>query len=130
MCYVEVACEVNTDFLDGAALEAWEQRLANRIARLPEDVPRLFLGYDVADWYLLSSLANCGLGEDPALRDRWSSRVNDWHLFESSMDANEFRSVSEREVPEHAPFFAYGIWALNGTERNLLLGRAVGVGGE
>ncbi|HET8679562.1 MAG TPA: hypothetical protein VFM39_05540 [bacterium] len=69
------------------------------------------LGFDVSDGFLLSGLANCGYQDNEigALRDRWVPRLNTHHLFESVVDADEFRQVSNERVKEHAPFFVYGL---------------------
>jgi len=70
------------------------------------------LGFDVADGSLLSGLMNCGYSTDEvdALRARWAPRLNERHLFGSIEDALAFRKVTDRRVPEHAPFFVYGLY--------------------
>lgn len=72
------------------------------------------LGYDVADYYLMSGLANCGYTskEAASLAPAWAPLLNEWHLFGNLGDATEFAAVTERRVPEHAPFFTYGIYQL------------------
>ena len=73
------------------------------------------LGYDVADYYLMSGLANCGYSaqeEAAALAPDWAPRLNEWHLFGSPADATAFAAVTADRVPEHAPFYAYGIYQL------------------
>jgi hypothetical protein len=73
------------------------------------------LGFDVADGSLLSGLMNCGYAADEvsALRARWEPRLNDRHLFSSIGDALEFREVADARMPEHAPFFAYGLYLVS-----------------
>lgn len=73
------------------------------------------LGFDVADGSLLSGLMNCGYAADEvgALRARWEPRLNDRHLFSSIGDALAFRDVTDGRVPEHAPFFVYGLYLIS-----------------
>ena len=74
----------------------------------------VLLGYDVADWYLLGGLTNCGYkpAEAASLAPVWAPLLNKWHLFDNPEDATAFAAVTEERVPEHAPFFAYGIYQL------------------
>jgi hypothetical protein len=73
------------------------------------------LGYDVADYYLLSGLTNCGYKpqEAASLAPAWAPLLNKWHLFGNPEDATAFAAVTAERVPEHAPFFAYGIYQLD-----------------
>lgn len=70
------------------------------------------LGWDVADGWLLSGLSNCGYvsGERDPLHADWAHRLNVHHLFAEEGDAAAFAELTSIRVPEHAPFFAYGIW--------------------
>jgi hypothetical protein len=72
------------------------------------------LGYDVADYDLLAGLANCGYTPEEAasLAPAWAPLLNEWHLLGSPEDAAAFTAVTENRVPEHAPFYAYGIYRL------------------
>jgi len=72
------------------------------------------LGYDVADYDLLGGLTNCGYTPEEAasLAPVWAPRLNKWHLFDILGDATAFADVMEQRVPEHAPFYAYGIYQL------------------
>jgi hypothetical protein len=72
------------------------------------------LGYDVADYDLLSGLTNCGYSPEEAasLAPVWVPLLNKWHLFDNPADAAAFAAVTAKRVPEHAPFFAYGIYQL------------------
>jgi hypothetical protein len=72
------------------------------------------LGYDVADYYLLGGLTNCGYTPEEAasLAPVWAPLLNKWHLFDKPEDATAFAAVTAQRVPEHAPFFAYGIYQL------------------
>lgn len=42
----------------------------------------------------------------------WVPRLNDWHLFDDPDDAETFAEVMDKRVPEHAPFYAFGIYQL------------------
>jgi hypothetical protein len=42
----------------------------------------------------------------------WAPRLNQWHLFDDPDDAEAYATITEQRVPEHAPFFAYGIYQL------------------
>jgi hypothetical protein len=69
------------------------------------------LGYDISDPYLLSGLMNCGYGDEiDVLRERWIPHLNEHHLFTDLEAAFEFRTISNERVPEHAPFYVYGIY--------------------
>lgn len=72
-----------------------------------------FLGYDVGDWGLISGLSNCGFGaEEPVAeyRKHWAPKLNTHHLFDDIDDAHAFVEFANRRVPEHAPFFVFGLW--------------------
>lgn len=75
-----------------------------------------FLGYDVGDMWLLSALSNCGFLPDrddvTSLRNKWSNRLNEYHLFNEYRHADEFKELSDSRIKEHAPFFIFGIWLI------------------
>lgn len=70
------------------------------------------LGYDVADETMTSALMNCGFtGADAGTAAAsWGARLNERHLFRSVEDALAFRAEAELRIPEHAPFFVYGLY--------------------
>ena len=72
------------------------------------------LGYDVADYWLLSGLTNCGYSPEEAasLAPAWAPLLNEWHLFGNLEDATAFAAVTAKRVPEHAPFYVYGLYQL------------------
>jgi hypothetical protein len=72
------------------------------------------LGYDVADYDLLGGLTNCGYTPEEAesLGPAWAPLLNEWHLFDDPEAATAFADVTAQRVPEHAPFYAYGIYLL------------------
>lgn len=76
------------------------------------------LGYDVSDRWLLSALSNCGhvseFENGDLLRDRWAPCLNEHHLFRTLSDADAFRLLANDDVPEHKPFYVYGIWTTRG----------------
>jgi hypothetical protein len=67
------------------------------------------LGFDVADRWLLSGLANCWYepSERTAFRRDWAGELNEHHLFHSAATARAFRDATDARVQEHAPFFVY-----------------------
>lgn len=69
------------------------------------------LGFDVADAGLISGLSNCGYtrAEIAGLRAAWASTLNAHHLFDDVEKALAFREMTDRRVPEHAPFFVYAL---------------------
>lgn len=90
-------------------------------ADVPATIPVLraeswsLFGYDVSDRWLLSGLSNCGFlpGDGvQALREKWSGKLNDHHLFDRVENAMEFRELSDQRAVEHSPFFVFGIWSI------------------
>jgi hypothetical protein len=74
-----------------------------------------FIGYDIAEAGFWSGLSNCGYRPDEAIaiRERFAGDLNDFHLFAEQAVAEEFRSVTDRRVPEHAPFYVLGLFSVN-----------------
>lgn len=72
------------------------------------------LGYDVADDSWISGLSNCeySSAEGDQLRPLWASRMNEFGLLRSLEDAMEFRLLSDTRVPDHSPFWIFGIWRM------------------
>ncbi len=72
------------------------------------------LGYDVADDSANSSLVTMRAAGDAthpkSLRTRWGPHLNRAHLFADCSQAAEFKRFSDQAIPDHAPFFVYGIW--------------------
>lgn len=70
------------------------------------------LGYDVADPALCSALSNCGYqpSERAAVSDVWAPRLNGAGLLPDLADARAFCKLSDRRVPEHAPFFVLALY--------------------
>ena len=79
-----------------------------------EDESRL-LGYDIADDVFLSGLSNCGYTDEEKteLRSTWVGRLNRFHLFDQVDVASEFKALTEARVPEHGPFFVFGLYLLS-----------------
>jgi hypothetical protein len=42
----------------------------------------------------------------------WAPLLNEWHLFDNPGDAATYADVTDQRVPEHAPFYAYGLYQL------------------
>jgi hypothetical protein len=90
---------------------------------LPKGVQPVLLGYDVADVHFTSGLSNCGyLGEEREwLRSKWGRDLNEHHLFRESTRALEFVAVTDKRVPEHAPFLVFGVYLLAATFSSVAL---------
>jgi hypothetical protein len=109
-----VGCLIATTINLGAILDR-DDAAPNRFEEtLPSRVPSSwhFLGYDVADQWLVSGLSNCGYIEDEReeWRLKWSRRINNLHLLLDVDDAHEFAQATNQRVAEHAPFYVYGLW--------------------
>lgn len=72
------------------------------------------LGFDVATATPISGLANCGYnGEElPQLRSAWGNKLNEHGLLGTLDAALQFREMTDRRVPEHAPFHVYKLFRL------------------
>ncbi|HEY2018057.1 MAG TPA: hypothetical protein VGH38_31345, partial [Bryobacteraceae bacterium] len=73
-----------------------------------------FLGFDITDGSFLSGLSDCGYRDDEhdGLAEVWAGRLNRYHLFDDLDYAFQFRALTNRRVPEHAPFFVIGLWLI------------------
>jgi len=82
------------------------------LGKAPIDLSWKLLGLDIGDGAMISGLSNCGYNAEEAeqLRLFWSNQLNDHHLFTNLHQANDFRAMTEQRVPEHAPFFVYGLY--------------------
>jgi hypothetical protein len=74
-------------------------------------LPHEFLGYDVADYFLLSGLTNCQISNRSNI-SYWPPLLNKNHLFRELDSAIEFKNETNRVVPEHAPFFVFALWQI------------------
>lgn len=93
-----------------ADLTPWE-RILKGVAPAAPDSSWRFLGFDVADGQLLSGLANCGF--PPGTNSEWVPFINANHLLDSLSAAKRFREGRNRDVPEHAPFYVFGLWCVD-----------------
>lgn len=108
---ISVIVAIGVVAADSAERELLRSRGIDTELRLEDDWR--FLGYDVADAFDCSGLCNCGYREkDEALVPRkvWAPRLNDHGLLVDLESALEFRALTDRRVPEHAPFFVEGLW--------------------
>ena len=74
-----------------------------------------FLGYDVADRWLTSGLSSCfnpNSRDFGKLKQQWGPHLNEFHLFDESSKAYEFRTLANKEIDDHVPFFVYGLWRI------------------
>lgn len=71
-----------------------------------------FLGYDVADEGMVSALSNCSYLDEDKLRAKkdfgWA--INKHGLIGEFEIAEKFVAFSDSRVPEHAPFYVYGLY--------------------
>jgi hypothetical protein len=70
------------------------------------------LGFDVATPAPISGLSNCGYTQEEVqqLRAEWGHRLNVYGLLESVDHAVQFREMTNKRVPEHAPFYVYKLF--------------------
>lgn len=101
--------------LSQAEKELWYPRLSKTVPSA-RNKDWEFLGYDVSDLALLSALSNCGYKPDEiqSLRARWAKHLNKFHLFTDKSQAIEFKGLSDQRVVEHAPFFVFGLYRIEG----------------
>lgn len=72
---------------------------------------KLLIGYDVADSGMISGLSNCAYGKsDREAAKKFSYVINSHGLFDSIDEAIKFKKFSDNRVPEHKPFFVYGMF--------------------
>jgi hypothetical protein len=96
-------------------LEGWDWGEALELGIEVSDLKGKLLGYDIANFYLLSGLSNVGYSEDElaTLKPVWSPYLNEHHLFTDVDKAHEFKALTSNRVKEHAPFFVFGLYALD-----------------
>lgn len=89
----------------------WNAVLEPKLNREPFPKDWDFLGYDIADNGFISGLSNCGYNpsEKNILKEIWSDRLNEYGLLKNVSDAIEFRNLSNKRIPEHSPFYIYGL---------------------
>lgn len=118
--YWIIAITLRTDQLKSTELAYWKRyRGAELIRPSLVDAEWELLGYDVADQWLLSGLTSCAFdkgAEVEALRKKFNPTLNTYHLFASIDSAMEFRALSDKRVPEHKPFFVFGLWLIKKEE--------------
>ena len=75
----------------------------------PEPEGWASLGFDVADRSFVSGLVNCGYDTTRRrqLASEWGRHLNAAGLFVGPGPAFAFRDLSDRRVPEHAPFVVF-----------------------
>ena len=115
--YTIVAVSLAWSGLDERARAAWlEPKKLSQVSYFTGKEGWRLLGYDVADHFLLSALANCGYpSEDLAIADnRWGGFLNENGLFGQVEAAESYRMESDARVPEHAPFSVFGMYQIGG----------------
>lgn len=106
-----IAVELVSPTTSGTMLAVWQDRVRVIVPPRLEELPRTLAGYDVADYFLLSSLTNC---ESPRWADplEWSPLLNQHHLFRDTASAVRFKEKADKHVPDHAPFFVFALWLI------------------
>lgn len=71
-----------------------------------------FIGYDIADEGLTSSISNCGYSEAEIVfaKSRYAKKINKHGLFDDLLVAKGFLEYSLRRMPEHSSFYVYGLF--------------------
>jgi len=74
-----------------------------------------FYGYDIADGLLFSALSDCSFSEEERKRfhDLFSNDLNRYGLFENKLKAIDYCKLSNNRIPEHAPFYVFGIYSFS-----------------
>ena len=72
----------------------------------------VFLGYDIADDGFESGLYSRGYeqNEKRLLQKTWITRFNEYGLIKDFKDVTEFKELTDKRIPEHAPFYIFGLW--------------------
>jgi hypothetical protein len=112
-CHI-VAIAIVLSGLSPYEREQVQSRLVKTTPAVP-DSSWILLGYDIADIWFVSGLSNCGYeaNERQALSDQFGQHLNQHHLFADFSQANQFRLISNRRIPEHAPFYVFGLYLVN-----------------
>lgn len=107
-----IAVELVSSTTSGTMLAVWQDRVRAVSSPHLSELTRTLAGYDVADYFLLSGLTNCGSPHwaDP---QEWSPRLNQYHLFQDAATAVAFKAEADKHVPEHAPFFVFALWLID-----------------
>jgi hypothetical protein len=117
-CGVPIAVEMVGDTMPESDVAPWpDYDTEFPVQRRPGGW--IFLGYDVCDFGWTSGLSNCGTasGEMRQLRRDWQDRLNESGLFPSAAGAREYCRVTDRRVPEHAPFRTFALYRAPEDER-------------
>lgn len=115
-----MSCHDNSVLIGLTALRDVASQLISRHAIKPtalsvhqlRDSGWLSLGYDVADCWLCSGLMNCGFTSPQKLRlaKEFGHDLTPHGLFSSVDRARAFCTDCDSRIPEHSPFFVYGLW--------------------
>jgi hypothetical protein len=76
---------------------------------------RRLLGYDVIDDMRYSALLDCRneLMSTEALSTAFATKLNEWHLFDSTTDADDLVVWADEAIAEHAPFCVVAVEVLD-----------------
>jgi hypothetical protein len=113
---ISEAVPISVELISSAPLiefDYWRAVLDQSYTVAPTSAEWVCLGYDVADSSRLSGLANCSYKDADRhdLSRDWGTALNEFGLFREPVTALEFARLTDRRVPEHAPFFAYGLYS-------------------
>jgi|GEM_PF-4891911 len=77
-----------------------------------------FLGYDIADFMLMSGISNCGYEDnEKKLFEPYLPFINEYGLISDLDVAGSIRQMVDKRVSEHAPFYIFGIYEVETTLR-------------
>ena len=70
-----------------------------------------FLGYDIADFMLISGISNCSYEDnEKKLFEPHLPFINKYGLISDLDVAGSIRQMVDKRVPEHAPFYIFGVY--------------------
>jgi len=110
-CGVPIAVDMVGDVTPDSDVTPWPE-FDTQVSIQSRPGDWVLLGYDVCDVGWISGLSNCGtsLAEMQKLSREWNDRLNEFGLFLSAGDARKFCRVTDRRVPEHAPFRVFALY--------------------
>lgn len=112
-CYLVAVVELVDEADDEIDLES-ENRGLESISPDAVDDEWELLGYDVADYDLISGLCNGVVDSDEMakLRHDWKHHLNEHHLFTEPQRAYQYIRVANTRYPSHTPYYVYALYGI------------------